>query len=381
MGLEIADVFRRFGGAYLSRHGTAVLPLHRRAIADILACRTPAMGGHEWHCPHCHQNIYVYHGCRNRSCPACHTQQTREWLQARQAELLPCDYFHVTATIPAELRAIFRSHQKELYALFMQTAAEAVLTLCRDPKHLGATPGLLAVLHTWTGRLDFHPHIHFLVTAGGVSADGQNWISSKPGFLVPVKALSRLVRARLRAALQKKNAELYASIPRVVWRREWVADCRPWGGGERGVLDYLARYVFRIAISNRRLIAMDNQSVTFQYKDRTHNCWRTCRLSGEEFMRRYLQHVLPKGLHKVRYYGLWHPVHRPLAAQVRQRLLLDRPQPTVLLLAPIPTLNEPAPWISDVDSAQPPPPSRCPHCGATTLIYVREIPRRLTSGP
>jgi hypothetical protein len=368
VAVEIADVFRRFGEEYLARYGLGILPSHHRAIKDITACRTPDLGGHLWHCEDCGQDVYVYHGCRNRSCPACHTTQTNAWLEARRIEVLPSDHFHVTTTVPEELRGLFRHRQKALYGLFMRVSAEAILTLCRDPKHLGATPALLAVLHTWTGRLDYHPHVHFLVTAGGLGPDGLKWVPSKPGFLVPVKALSRLIRHRMRQALTHEQPDLYQQIPDSVWTNEWVVNCLPWAGAEEGVLNYLARYVFRIAITNHRVVSMDGESVTFKYKDRKKRRLRTCTLSGVEFMRRYLQHVLPKGFHKVRYYGLWHPALRKKIALIRQLLLLESKSSE-------PIGAQDSPVMDPQDSPEPYAPRACPHCRGTNLVYRGNIPR------
>ena len=374
MGLEIADVFRRFGGGYRARYGAAMPPSHRRALDDIPRCRTRAMGGHRHHCADCGKDVYVYHGCRNRSCPSCHAAQTREWLEARQAEILPCEHFHVTVTIPAALRNMFRKNQKVCYALLMKVAAGAVSDLCRDPKHLGAMPGILAVLHTWTGRMDYHPHVHLLATAGGVSDDGRYWRPSKPGFLVPVRMLSRLVRGRLRAALAEKHPALHDAVPATAWREEWVANILPWSGGRDGVLAYLARYVFRIAITSARLVAMDETHVTFKWKDRKQSRWRTCRVTGEEFLRRFLQHVLPKGFHKVRYYGLWHFSRRALAARARLLLSAADVRPTGTLVAS----------VSGESGAMAPEPEgfrQCPHCGGTRLVFVEAIERVRNRSP
>lgn len=368
MEVEIADVFRRFGEEYLARYDSTILPSHRRAIQDITACRTPALGGHLWHCDDCDKDVFVFHGCRNRSCPACHTSQTKAWLEARKMEVLPCDHFHVTTTVPEGLREFFRRRQKALYGLFIKMSAQAILTLCRDPKHLGASPALLAVLHTWTGRLDYHPHVHFLVTAGGLGPDGLKWVPSKPGFLVPVKALSRLIRRRMRQAISHEHPDLYHQIPDSVWADEWVVNCLPWAGAEEGVLNYLARYVFRIAITNHRVVSMDHNSVTFKYKDRKKRRLRTCTLSGLEFMRRYLQHVLPRGFHKVRYYGLWHPVHRKNIALIQSSLLLEHERSD-----PAPSQDSTA--LALEDASKPYAPKACPYCRGTNLVYCENIPR------
>ena len=367
MAVDLADVARRFGPEYLERHGARMPPSHARAIHDIADCRTEAMGGQLWHCPDCGQDVYVYHGCRNRHCPACHADQTRKWLEARQAELLPCGYFHVTVTVPEEMRPVMRKNQKDGYGLLMRIAAEAVMTLCRDPKHLGATPAILSVLHTWTRTMDYHPHVHMLTSAGGVSEDGRNWLDAKPGFLVPVKALSRLVRRRMREELAARHPDILDAVPKEVWRKEWVANILPWGGGKTGVLEYLARYVFRIAISNSRLTDMDDSTVVFKYKDRKKKRWRSCRLSGEEFLRRFLQHCLPPGFHKVRYYGLWHPAKRPLAARAR--------------LLPTPDIEPPTQTGTDAVSNMNSGFCRCPYCGGQKLEWRRDIPRPRSRSP
>jgi hypothetical protein len=365
--IDVADVVRQFGPAYLDRHGTSMLPSHRRALADIAECRTEALGGHLWRCSSCSAEVFSYHGCRNRSCPKCHTDQTRQWLEARTAELLPVPYFHVVVTIPEDLRDTMRRHQQDGYGLLMGAAATAIIELARDPRYVGGTVGVMAVLHTWTQRLDYHPHVHCLVTGGGVAEDGDHWLpTERPKFLVPVKALGKLVRGKVRAALAGKLPGI--AIPAEVWRQPWVVHCTLWAEGERGVLDYLARYVFRSAITNSRIIAIDEQTVTFRYKKRDDGAGgqsRTCTLSGTEFLRRFCQHVLPKGFHKVRYYGLWHPSKRDLAGRVRQMLLLERRDP--LPAEPIAVL------LVNAGDSQPKPPRLCPHCGKPDLVLVGRL--------
>jgi hypothetical protein len=372
MAKSLAEVLGRFAPAYQQRYPKALLPSHQRAIRDILACRTPALGGHLWHCPDCDKDVYVYHGCRNRACPSCHSSQTQQWLDQRQAELLPCDYFHLTATVPQGLRTLFLAHQKLLYSLLMSLTAGCIQDIAANPKHLGAMPGILAVLHTWTGQLTYHPHVHCLVTAGGVSPDQKHWVSCRPGFFLPVRVLSRHLRQLFEKTLCQRHPELYAQVPAKVWKQEWVLHCVPWGAGQRGVLSYLARYVFRIAITDRRILAIDEQSVSFQYKHRKGNCQKTCTLAGVEFIRRFCQHILPKNWHKVRYYGLWHPKHQELARQVRQLLQLSRPAEPVVSEAAngTPALLPFAPFAP-----------RCPHCGCSQLQHLREIPRPRSRGP
>ena len=371
--IEVADVFRRFAGDYLSAHGASMPPSHRRAIADIQACRTEALGGGLWRCDQCSAEVFSYRSCKNRSCPKCHTDETERWLAARKAEMLPTRYFHVTVTVPEELRDTLRANQRDGYALMMKAAAEAIIELARDRRHVGATVGVLAVLHTWTQQLLYHPHVHCLVTGGGVSDDGSDWRPARKAFLVPVKALAKLVRGKLRAALQKKRPDLVA--PDAAWSKPWVVHCTPWGEGDEAVLDYLARYVFRVAITNTRIVGLDDQAVAIRHKHRKSNRWRISRMPGPEFMRRFLQHVLPKGLHKVRYFGLWHPAKRKDAARARLLLLFDR-QATPLRAK----MNADAADPSS-DPEKPDGPRVCPCCGAGRLLFVRQLSPKRAQGP
>ena len=373
--IEVADVFRRFGPDYLKVHGASMLPSHRRAITDLMACRTEALGGHLWRCTECSAEVHSYHSCKNRSCPKCHANDTASWLAARKAEMLPTHHFHVTVTVPEELRRVMRANQVVGYGLLMTSVTRAILDLARDSRYVGGTVGVLAVLHTWTRQLEFHPHVHCLVTGGGVSQNGDQWYPAKPDFLFPVKALAKLVRGKLRAGLTK--AGLADAVPKSVWTKPWVAHCTPWGDGEQAVLDYLARYVFRTALTNSRIIALDDQGVTFMVKPRDGEMSRTCRLTGPEFMRRFLQHVLPPGFHKVRYCGLWHHSKRPVAERVSIMLRLERP--------PKPTEAAVADQTSPLPAASPDPmPRGCPRCDTGHLVLVRRlspIARRFPLGP
>jgi Putative transposase/Transposase zinc-binding domain len=372
--LELADVFRRFAADYLSAHGASVLPSHRRAIEDVLHCRTAALGGQVWRCEQCATEMFSWHSCRNRSCPKCHTTQTREWLERRRAEMLPVPYFHITITVPNELRDVLRARQRDGYGLLMRASAAAIIELARDPRYVGGTVGVLAVLHTWTRQLTLHPHVHCLVTGGGISDDASTWHTARRKFLVPIKALAKLVRGKFRAMLRRECPDI--SIPDAVWRKRWILHATAWGNGEQAVLDYLARYVFRVALTNARIAGLDDQSVTIQYKERKTGRSRTCRLSGHEFMRRFLQHVLPRGFHKVRYFGLWHPARRDNAARVRQMLQLQAtpkfdPPPDFVAMPLAPSGAAPAPSIE---------PLICPHCQGR-LVHVRTLSPCQAMGP
>jgi hypothetical protein len=374
--IEVADVFRRFADAYLAAHGAAVLPSHRRAIADILACRTAALGGHLWECDHCSLEVFSYHSCGNRSCSKCHTEDTERWLQARKLEMLPCHYFHVTVTVPQELRQVLRANQRDGYALLMKAAAHAIIDIARDPRFVGGTVGVLTVLHTWTQQLHYHPHVHCLVTGGGVSTGATPcWHPARPSFLAPEGAIAKLVCGKLKAWFAQKRPDLI--IPASVWRIPWVVRITPWGEGEDAVLKYLARYVFRIAITNSRIVALDDHTVSFRYKHRQSNRWRICTLDGEEFMRRFLQHVLPKGLHKVRYFGLWHSSKRHIASKARLLLHMQRAQTVVPPSVDTDThscgLDHASPSTSD--------PRICPRCGLGHLILMCKLLPKQPQGP
>jgi hypothetical protein len=373
--IELADVVRRFKEDYVARFGQRMMPSQKKALADIAACMTAQMGGHQYQCRDCDNLFWVYHGCRNRACPACHGRQMRDWLQARQAELLPCDYYHIVATVPEETRHLFLSDQKFMYALFMKTVAGAVIDLTGDRKYLGATPGILMVLHTWTGQIGYHPHVHLLVTGGGVSDDGQSWCEPPGAFLVPVKALSKLIAARFRDTLNKAKPEAFDSLPRKTWKQPWCSFCKHYGRARKAVVDYLARYAFRIAITNARIVAMDDTHVTFKYKQRDTGEWETCRLTGVEFLRRFLMHVLPKGFHKLRYYGLWHHSKRDLQQRAWLLLsLLGRALPgEPVLIADVAAEADNASEGQDVSEEGFSP--SCPRCGSCRVEHLKERSR------
>ena len=355
-----------------------MLASHRRAITDILACRTEALGGHLWRCEACSAEVYSYHSCKNRSCPKCHTDQTERWLEARKLEMLPCRYFHITITVPEELRDVLRANQRDGYAVLMKAAAESIIEIARDPRYVGATVGVMAVLHTWTQQLVYHPHVHCLVTGGGVSDDGNHWHSARNDFLVPTRALAKRVRGKLKAALAKRRPDLV--LPKAAWAKPWVVDCTTWGEDDEAVLRYLARYVFRIAITKSRIVGLDDKGVIIRHKDRKSMQWRTTRLSGHEFMRRFLQHVLPKGLHKVRYFGLWHPARRDHAARAQLLLRLDRTATPCRNAEPTETAEQATAAAAAVDDRQL---ERriCPCCKERHLIRVAWLYPRQTRGP
>jgi hypothetical protein len=321
---ELADIFRRYGPEYIDRFGENMLPSHGHAIRDIIDCRTEVLGGHVVKCDHCQALDYAYHSCKNRACPKCHGNDTRGWLEKRRAELLDTVYFHVVFTLPAELREVVRKNQRTLYGILLRAAAYALLKLAADPKYVGARIGMLAVLHTWTNSLAFHPHAHFLVPGSGVMPDGRCRQAAGQKFLVPVKALSPIFRARFMEMARKALPDV--KFPTEIWSKDWVVYAKPAVQGSDMVLRYLGRYVHRIAITNNRILAADNGLVTFSYKQRRQprkkrrGQWQSMTLPAMQFMARFLQHVVPHGFHKVRYYGIWSPANRAALNLLRQSL-------------------------------------------------------------
>jgi len=315
--ITLGEIFRRYGPAYREKYGERMPPSQRAAMAAIERCRTEALGGHIYTCPHCARVRYCYHSCRNRHCPTCQQGQAQVWLTQQQDLLLPVPYFLVTFTLPAQLRSLARQQQRRIYALLFRSSATALQQVAADPRFLGGQIGMVGVLQTWTRDLRSHPHIHYLVPAGALAPDGARWLAAKGRFLVHVKPLAKLFRGKVRAALRQLKLE--AEVPRATWSTPWVVDCRPVGTGQ-AALKYLARYVFRVALSNNRIVSVANDQVTFRYRVADTKQTKRCTLPVEAFIGRFLQHVLPKGFVKVRYYGLFSPANRQQLAQVRKLL-------------------------------------------------------------
>jgi len=362
--VRLAEILNRYGPAYVKKYGRNLLPSHKRAIVDILRCRTPELGGQVYCCDHCGNPYYVYHSCHNRSCPQCHYEQSQAWREARRQELLNVPYFHVVFTVPHELHAAMRSDQTRLYGILMQAAGQSLIELARDAHYVGGLIGVLAVLHTWGRDLVYHPHAHCLVTGGGLDLKTQEWCAARPDYLVPVRALSVIFRRRFQKLLGASLEGL--NIPDSVWQVPWVIDCEPVRGGPEAVLNYLAGYVHRIAISEDRILSADNDQVTFRYRDTRDDQPKTMTLPAVEFIRRYLQHVLPRGFHKVRYYGLWAPGYRPWLRRLQLTLGTGAPA------KPDPS-NQPASEAAAI-AAAPPAGRTCPVCGQGTLVWIGRMP-------
>jgi len=368
--LEVAHIIHRYGGEYLERYGDRIPVRHRRAMHDILTCRTPARGGHAFTCDRCGHRVFAYHSCHNRHCPKCHGRHTAQWLVRQEADLLPVGYFHVVTTVPRELHAVSRSHQKIVYGLFMKATAESLMTLAADPRYVGGRIGVTAILHTWGRTLNYHPHVHCLVPGGGVDADGR-WREARKNFFVPVRALSVILRAKVRDALARELPDVH--VPSRVWRKKWVVHCKPALQGARTVLGYLGRYVHRVALANSRLVAIDDGQVTFRYQRCGESAWQTMTLGAMEFLRRFLQHVLPKGLHKVRHYGLCHWSQRQTLRRLQQQR--PAPPPSAEPIGPPQGVGKPQPTPT-ADPTTPRHPLEgqpCPACRNGTLVYVCRV--------
>lgn len=327
-----------------------------RALTAIQRCRTPALGGQLYRCTACGQADFAYHSCHHRACPRCGGGRTAAWTRKQTERLLPVPYFLVTFTVPAALRFAFAARPAALHDLLFGQAAGALQTAAAQPRLLGAELGFVGVLHTWTRQLAHHPHVHFIVAGGGLRADHRKWRKTRrPDWLLPAPVLAARFRQRFAAALAATAPDLHAQVPDSCWRRAWVVDVQPAGSGQ-AVVRYLARYVCRTAISDERLVRADDRTVTFRYTESQTGRRRLCTLPLDEFLRRYLQHVLPAGQHRIRYFGWMHP------AAKRRRLLVETLLAKPLVLATI-TATLPS-WHL-----------RCPHCQAFTLIPVARIAR------
>jgi hypothetical protein len=335
---EVADVIRRGGSRFLNRYENALTWPQVKVLNAITRCRTAALGGHRDQCEGCGHQTISYNSCRNRHCPKCQTSARDKWLHARRQELLPVTYYHLVFSVPHQLISLVWQNKTALFTLLFETSAATLLEVAANPKHLGAEVGFLSVLHTWGQTLNAHPHIHCVVPGGGLSPDRQSWIPSPRNFFLPVRVLSRVFRGKFVAGLKKlfrKNklrcsgpcerlcdAKQFAAFTRTLFRDEWVVYAkRPFGGPEHA-LHYLARYTHRVAISNHRLLNVTDTEVSFRWKDYKHRSrQRIMTLPHEEFLRRFLQHILPRGFPRIRYFGFLANRRRSLSLPLCRRLL------------------------------------------------------------
>jgi hypothetical protein len=374
--LEVADIFRAHGPAWREANAGHVSLGQLKVMSAIESCRTAALGGHVARCENCSHTQIAYNSCRNRHCPKCQGAAAQEWLAAREAELLPVPYYHVVFTLPAAIADIAYQNKAVIYNLLFKASAETLTMIAADPKHLGARIGVLSVLHTWGSALTHHPHVHMIVPGGGISLDGDKWVSCRPGFFLPVRVLSRLFRRlfleKLVAAHQAgelqffgnhtplTNAQAFAAYLAPLRKTEWVVySKRPFGGPEE-VLRYLARYTHRVAIANRRLIACDDKGVTFKWKDyrlEGPERYKVMTLATHEFIRRFLIHVLPDGFHRIRYYGL-------LASGKRADNIARARELLALPLLPIDAIKAATTKPDEPQAPEHP----CPCCGGRMII-------------
>jgi hypothetical protein len=390
--VEVADVIRQYGGGFLDRYGGVLSVTQRKALRDLAACRTAELGGHVEHCLDCGHDRIAYNSCRNRHCPKCQALARAHWLDQQARHLLPVEYHHVVFTLPAELGELALANPAVVYDLLMRSAAATLRDVAANPKRLGATVGVLMVLHTWGQNLHHHPHVHCVVTGGGLSCDSAGkldasprWMACRPGFFLPVRVLSRVFRGKflagLRAALSDgtlvlpgRLAALAETSGRAGWcaalyAKEWVVYAKRPFGGPAQVLKYLARYTHRVAISNSRLVELGDGRVTFRYKDYADaHKQKRMTLGADEFLRRFVQHVLPRSFVKIRHYGLLANVQREVRLALCRRLLL-----VTQVDAATPSAEEAA--------IQPAQPHCCPQCGGMRLIYRELDPAAPTSSP
>ena len=380
--LEVADIFRAFGGAYREIHDPQMPLRHLRVMRAVEICRTAELGGHIDQCDHCGQRRISYNSCRNRHCPKCQSLEKERWLEARKKDLLPISYFHLVFTLPAGLRPLALRNQKVVYRLLFQAASETLLQLAKDRKYLGAEIGFIVLLHTWSQTLIDHPHLHCIVTGGGLSLDGQQWISSRRGFFIPFKVLSSLFRGKFLDHLKKvyeggklkfpgkiealKGAPAFKKFLTDLYQQEWVVYCKPSLKRAEQVMEYLGRYTHRVALSNDRLVSLEGNEVTFRWRDSSDgNRIKLLTLEVFEFIRRFLLHVLPDRFVKIRHYGL-------LSNRSRKRKLLHCQK-----LLGISTQEEPEEspkegWQDLLTRLTGVDPRVCPFCGQGKMI-PREI--------
>jgi hypothetical protein len=384
---EVADVIRGHGDAFLGAYGHTLSPGQRRALTDLARCRTAALGGHVEACDRCGHRQAAYNSCRNRHCPKCQATEAARWVEARAAELLPVAYFHVVFTLPAVLGPIALQNPRVVYDLLFRAAADTLLQIAADPAHLGAGIGFLAVLHTWGQALQHHPHLHCVVPGGGPSPDGARWVACPAGFFLPVKVLSPVFRGKflagLRAAFDRGELAFHGKLAALADPNEfqrhlsasalsdWVVYAKPPFGGPGQVLKYLARYTHRVAISNHRLLDLKDGRVTFRYKDYARGGKRRAmELTAAEFLRRFLQHVLPRGFVRVRSYGFLANRNRQGNLAACRALLGAAASEAAPAEAPPPvTPLEPVAVVTEVRC-----PSLCPVCGIGRMVIVGELP-------
>ena len=349
----IQDIFRKYGAAYLQKYGRNMPANHKKALKAIMSCRSQALGGQVYYCAHCSEFHYSYHSCQNRHCVVCQNNDALQWADKQKNKLLPFTYFLATFTMPEALRKPARSHQRLFYNILFKASAEALKLLAKDPKYLGAHIGMIGILHTWTRALLYHPHVHYLIPGGGIALNGNSVRFSDDDFFMHVKALSIIFKAKFRDALKKADKEIFEKINPKVWQTNWVVHIKPVGNGDKA-LEYMGRYLFRVAISNNRILKLENGKVTFRYTDSKSGKSKIVTLQALEFIRRFLQHVLPHQFIKVRYYGFLAPAAKKSLNRLRKMLFmtdkndeqLKKENPSPVLLCPV--CGTPLQWVAEI---------------------------------
>jgi hypothetical protein len=362
----IQEIFIQYGKEYLAKYGNDMPPLHKKALHAIMNCRTKNLGGEVYYCSKCNQYHYSYHSCQNRHCALCQNNDATEWIERNKKMKLPFSYFLATFTIPDELRELCRRNQRLFYTILFKASSDTLKLLAKDEKYLGADIGMIGILHTWTRAMIYHPHVHYLIPGGGIDQHGKSIRFSDDDFLMHVKPLSIIFKAKFRDSLKKQAPELFNKIPGDTWKRDWVVHIKPVGNGEKA-LEYMGRYLFRVAISNNRILKLEtcpernrrNGKVIFRYTDSKSGKIKIVSLEVLEFIRRFLQHVLPHNFMKMRYYGF-------LAAASKKKLIKLR---KMLYIDLIPE-NEPE------NDQKLPKVLLCPICGSP-LLWVEKFPKGL----
>ena len=389
--LEVADVFRRYGEAYRQQHGASMSMAQRRVMTAIELCRTAALGGHLERCDQCGHERNCFNSCRDRHCPKCQSLARAQWIEDRKAELLGVPYFHVVFTVPEEIAAIALQNKEVVYGILFRATAETLRTIAADPKHLGAEIGFFTVLHSWGQNLLFHPHLHCVVPGGGPSLNGDRWVSCRPAFFLPVRVLSSLFRRlfldSLHKAFDSGKLQFFGSLEPLQNRsaftrhlaplkeREWVVYAKAPFAGPEQVLDYVGRYTHRVAISNNRLLDTENDQVRFQWKDyRGGDQVKTMTLTAEEFIRRFLLHVLPNGFRRIRYYGFLGNRHREEKLAVCRRLL---GMPVAESAESQPSKD----YLDRYEDLTGHSLRQCPKCLRGTMVAVEILPRSCSKSP
>lgn len=318
----IQDIFTKYGGIYLEKYRKKMPSLHKKVLHAIMNCRTKSLGGEVYYCNNCNEYHYSYHSCGNRHCVICQNNDAVDWIEKNKKKILPLTYFLGTFTLPEELREQCRKNQKVFYSILFESSSDALKQLAKDKKYLGAEIGMIGILHTWSRAMIYHPHVHYLIPGGGISEDGKTIRFSDEDFLMHVKPLSIIFRAKFRDNLKKQAPEIFNKIPANVWKRDWVVHIKPVGNGE-SAMEYMGRYLFRVAITNNRIIKSDHGKVTFRYTDSKSGRIKIVTLEALEFIRRFLQHVLPYNFMKVRYYGYLASAAKKELDKLRKMLFVD----------------------------------------------------------